>query len=197
MVAPPCELGRIQAGDATIEPVAAAGEIGVELDGLGQERGEVARGHDRAHGLGGGGLDPALADHDRRRMAAGAHAGCARRTRTAVGSMVARSSASSPLRAGQRAAQAVADADGDRRRGRLALLHHVEVVVEGGDLVDLGLGEAQLLGQGRDVLGRDVAAAVLDQVQELDQQVAPARPVAQQRPDLVERLGLRPAGRAP
>ena len=96
-----------------------------------------------------------------------------------------------------RAAQAVADADGDRRRRRLALLHHVEVVVEGGDLVDLGLGEAQLLGQGRDVLGGDVAPAVLDQVQELDQQVAPARPVAQQRPDRVERLGLRPAGRAP
>ncbi len=158
-------------------------------DGLGQERGEVARGHDRAHGLGGGGLDPALADHGRRRMAAGAHAGCGEHTdrrRVHGGAQLGQES----VRAGQRAAQAVADADGDRRRGRLALLHHVEVVVEGGDLVDLGLGEAQLLGQGRDVLGGDVAPAVLDQVEELDQEVAPAWPIAEQRPDSVECLGL-------
>ena len=183
------ELGRIQAGDATIELVPTAGEIGLQLDGLGQERGEVARGHDRAHGLGGGGLDPAPADHGRRRMAAGAHAGCGEHTdrrRVHGGAQLGQES----VRAGQRAAQAVADADGDRRRGRLALLHHVEVVVEGGDLVDLGLGEAQLLGQGRDVLGGDVAPAVLDQVEELDQEVAPAWPIAQQRPDSVECLGL-------
>ena len=83
------------------------------------------------------------------------------------------------LRPSHGAAQAVADADGHGRRGCLALLHHVEVVVEGGDLVDLGLRQPQLLGQRRHVLGRDMAVAVLDQVQELDQQVAPARAVAQ------------------
>ena len=86
-------------------------------------------------------LDPAPADCGRRAHGAGAHAGCGEHTdrRQVHGGSAA---AAESVRAGQRAAQAVADADGDRRRGRLALLHHVEVVVEGGDLVDLGLGEA-------------------------------------------------------
>ena len=74
--------------------------------------------------------------------------------------------------------------------------------VEGRDLVDLGLGEPHLLGERGQMRGRQVAEAVLDQVQMLDQQVAPARPVAEQRAHLVERrilelaaLGLRPPRR--
>ena len=47
----------------------------------------------------------------------------------------------------QRAGQRLAHAHGDLGRWRFALLHHVEVVVEGGDLVDLGRRELELIGQ--------------------------------------------------
>ena len=176
-------------GDAAVEPVAAAIQIGVEVDGLGQERVQIARGHDRAHRLGGGGLDPALADHDRGRMAARPHAG--RGHHPDRGGIDGRTQLrQEPVGAGKRAAQAVADAHGDRRRRRLAFLHHVEVVVEGGDLVDLGLGEAQLLGECRDVRCGDVAVPVLDQMQELDQEVAAAGTLAQEGADVGQRFGL-------
>ncbi len=42
--------------------------------------------------------------------------------------------------------------------------------------------------------GREVAVLVLNQMQMLDQQVAAARPVAQQRLDLVQRARGRPGG---
>ncbi len=51
-------------------------------------------------------------------------------------------------------------------------MHHVEVVVEGGDFVDLGLGQPHLLGQGPHVTRGQVAVAVLDQMQMFDQEVA-------------------------
>ena len=100
---------------------------------------------------------------------------------------------------GHGAAQAVADPDGQRRGRVLALLHDVEVVIEGRDLVDLGLGETQFVRQDGDMLGRDVAPAVLDQVQELDQVVAAAWPVAEELAQLVARLGpyLPPPGGDP
>ena len=82
----------------------------------------------------------------------------------------------------QLAGQAVADPDGERRRRRLVLLDHVEMGVEGRDLVDLGLRQAHLLGERREMGGREVAVAVLDQMQMLDQQIAPARPLAEQAP---------------
>ena len=45
------------------------------------------------------------------------------------------------LGAGHRAGQAVADPDGQRRRGGFAVMHDIEMRVEGGDLIDLGLGQ--------------------------------------------------------
>ena len=63
----------------------------------------------------------------------------------------------------------------------------VEMGVEGGDLVDLGQGQPHLVGERREMARVQAAVAVLDQVQVLDQQVARARPVAEQRPDLLER----------
>jgi hypothetical protein len=59
--------------------------------------------------------------------------------------------------------------------------------VEGGDLPDLGLGQTHLLGQRAQMRGRQMALGILDQVQMLDQQVAAARAVAQQRPHLGQR----------
>ncbi len=68
------------------------------------------------------------------------------------------------------------------------------MVVERGDFVDLGLGQAHVLGQGAQVPGGEMAVAVLDQVQELDQQVAAAGPGAQQLTHIGQGLVLdRPA----
>ena len=89
-----------------------------------------------------------------------------------------------------RAGEAVADPDRDRRRRRLALLHHVEVGVEGRDLVHLRLRQPHLVRERRQVLRRQAAVAILDQVQELDQQVPPPRPLAEKLADLVRRRRL-------
>ena len=84
------------------------------------------------------------------------------------------------VRAGQLAGDRIADAHGDRRRRGVAFLHHVEVVIEGRHLVDLGHRHLHL-GRERDEMGgRQVAVAVLNLVQVLDQQVAAARRVAEQ-----------------
>ncbi len=97
------------------------------------------------------------------------------------------------LGAGHGAGQAVADPDGERLRWRLAFLHDVEMRVEGRDLVDLGLGHTHLLGQRRKMAGREMPVLVLDEVQELDQEVAPAVGRAQQYPDFMQSTRLRPA----
>ena len=70
---------------------------------------------------------------------------------------------------------------------RFAFLHHVEVVVEGRDFVDLGRRELELLRERDEVRGRQAAVRVLDAVQVLDQQVRAPRRVAEQRADLGER----------
>jgi hypothetical protein len=57
----------------------------------------------------------------------------------------------------------------------LPLLHDLEVVVEGRDLVHLGLRELHLLRERRQVRRGEMAVAVVDPVQMLDQQVAPPR----------------------
>ena len=88
---------------------------------------------------------------------------------------------------GHPARQRLAHAHGDRWRRRLAFLHHVEVVVERRDLVDLGQRELHLLRQRDDVRRRDVTAGVLDPVQVLDQEIAPPGRIAQQRPHFRER----------
>ena len=107
--------GGCRAGDAVIELVAARGAVTVEVDGLGQARVEVAR---RDHAR----TASAVAGSTRRcpTMTAGAwlHAPMqgARTTRTAVGSAAASQLRQQPLGPEHGAAQAVADADRQRRR---------------------------------------------------------------------------------
>ena len=113
----------------------------------------------------------------------------ARTTRTSRPSLAGRSRKQT-LGARHGAGERVAHPHRDGRRRRLAFLHHVEMGVEGRDLVDFGERELHLLRQRREMRGGEMAVAVLDQVQVLDQQVAPARPVAEQRAHLVERLRL-------
>ena len=64
------------------------------------------------------------------------------------------------------------------------------MVVEGRDLEDLGQGQAHLVGQRGEMAVRELAVAVLDQVEVLDQQVAPPRPLAEQRAHLGQRRRL-------
>ena len=85
------------------------------------------------------------------------------------------------LRPGQFTRQRIADTDGQRGRRGLALFHHVEMRVETCDLINLGHRQAHFFCQGTQMRGREMAKAVLDQMQKLDQQVAGARAVAQQR----------------
>jgi hypothetical protein len=94
------------------------------------------------------------------------------------------------VRAGHLARQAVADADGERRWRDLAFLDDVEVVVEGRDLEHLGLRELHLGGERSEVLCAQVAEAVLQLVQVLDQEVARPRRVAEERDDVGERIGV-------
>ena len=131
--------------------------------------------------LGGGVLDVTVTDLGDRRGVAAAHAG--RPQHPHVASKPVRKLGEQGLGAGHGAAQAVADPDGDLRRRRLAVEHDIEMGVEGGDLVDLGHGQRHLLGERVQVRGGEPAIAVLDQVQVLDQQVAVARALVQERSD--------------
>ena len=63
-------------------------------------------------------------------------------------------------------------------------------MVESGDLVDLGLGELDFLGQCGQMLGRQLAKPIVDSMEVLDQQVTPRRLVAQHRTNVGERRGL-------
>ena len=82
------------------------------------------------------------------------------------------------------AGDGIAHAHGDRRRRRVALFDHVEVVIEG-RLVHLGHRQLHLGGKSDQVRRRQTVIAVLDLVQVLDQQVAASGRVAKQRTNLL------------
>ena len=71
--------------------------------------------------------------------------------------------------------------------------------VERRHLVDLGERELHRLGERRHVVRREAALGILDQMQMLDQQVAPPRPVAEQRAHAQRRgrADLAPLGLGP
>ena len=62
--------------------------------------------------------------------------------------------------------------------------------VERGNLVNLGQRQAHLLRQCHEVAGIEAAEMVLQQVEMLDQQVAPPLALAEQRAHLIERLRI-------
>ncbi len=129
-----------------------------------------------------------MADGADRRAVASAHAG--RAHDPDIGAELVRQLAQEMLGAGHGAGERIAHPHRDRGRRRLAFLHHVEMGVEGRDLVDLGQRELHLLRQRGKMRGGEIAIAILDQVQILDEQIAPALPVAQQRAHLGKRGGL-------
>ncbi len=126
-----------------------------------------------------------VADRDDRRLVAAAHA---RRARDA--DPVAEPGAQiieQMLGAIERAAEAVAHPHGQRRRRRLVIHDDVEMRIERGDLVNLGQGEPHLLGQRHQMPGMEAAVMVLQQMQVLDQEVAAALALAEQRRHFGER----------
>ena len=127
-------------------------------------------------------------DLRRRRAVAGADAGRAHDTDVFADAFLQRRD----QRVGTHhlAGERIADPDGDRRRARVVVAEHVEMGVERRDLVDLGQRELHLFRQRRHVVGRETALRILDQVEVLDQEIPPARPVAEQRAHPFRRSGI-------
>ena len=94
------------------------------------------------------------------------------------------------LRAQHGAGQGIADPDGQRRNIRLAFLHHVEMRVEGRGLEHFRKGKLHLVGECGEVGGGDLVIFVLDEMQVLDQEIAPPRPVAEQHLDFMGGLRI-------
>ena len=107
----------------------------------------------------GGGEHLDMADRADRRAVARTHA---RRAHDAnLGPELAGKIAQQPFRALHRARQRIAHPHRHRRRRLLAFLHHVEMRVEGRDLVNLGLSKLHLGGERREMRGGKVAEAIL------------------------------------
>jgi hypothetical protein len=95
--------------------------------------------------------------------------------------------------AGHGTRQAGAHPHRHARRGT-PIVQKTEVVIEAGDLENLGLAQAQALGQGGQVGGAQALFGVLKPVQVFDQQVAPQRqPLAQGSHPGPRSLGRYPA----
>ncbi len=140
-------------------------------------------------------VDEVMADLGRRRGIAAADAGRAHHANAGAGAVL--QFVQQRFRAQHRAGQGIADADGQRRDVGLAFLHDVEMRIEGRGLEHLGEGELHLVGERCEMRCGNLVILVLDQVQILDQEIAPARPVAEQQLDLVRggRIDLPPLRR--
>ncbi len=154
-----------------------------------------------AQAFAGGVIDLAVTDPRRRR--AGAAADAWRADHTHLGRIDDGGQVLDKLLATrQHAADGIADPDGQGRRRRIAFADDVEVIVEGSDLVDLGLRHAHILGQGAQVPRRQMPVPVLDQVEEFDQEIAASLARSQQlahvrQSPVVDRPPLGPAVSAP
>ena len=183
-------LGQSAGAQPLEQLIAAAGDIGVVVDIVGQMRVGVAAPGRRQYAGNTGVIDKVVTDLDCRRGVAAADAGRAHHANAGAGTAL---QVLQQLFAAQhRAGQGIADPDGQRRNVRRALLHHVEMGVEGRGFEHLGKRQLHLVGERGQVGGGDLVIAVLDQMQVLDQEVATPRPVAEQCGDLLGGLRDRP-----
>ena len=133
--------------------------------------------------------------HRHRRLLAAADAGCSHHAHAVAGERGLQL-AHQALGAAEFTAQAVADAH-CQAGGLLIALHDLKVVIEGGDLVDLGHRKIHFLGQRHQMPVVQAAVGVVELVQVLDQQIAPmatVRPFSNQGHHLGQGLcvGLTP-----
>ena len=163
--------------------IAARSAIGREVL-IGRHLGvEIARGAHGGDALGCCMVDMAVAHFGDGGGVAAAHAGRAQDAHLGRVHPL-RQRARQRIGARQLAGKRIAHPDRQGGRRGLILAHGVEMGVEGRDLPHLGLRKAHLFGERAQVAGGEMAVGVLDEVQELDQKVAPARLVAQKRAHL-------------
>ncbi len=129
-----------------------------------------------------------VTDGTDRGAVAGAHAGRAQDAH--AGTQFPRQLGQQLFGARHRTRQRVANAHGDCGRRQLTFLHHIEMRIEGRDLIDLGQRQFHLGGERGEMRGGKTAIGVLNEMQMLDQQIAPARLVAEQRAHFLERLRI-------
>ena len=167
----------------TEQLVSAILHIGVVIDIARNDRIGLAPRGGREN-LGGGCVENvAVTDLGDRRIVAEADAGRAHHADR--GASLALQVLQQLFAAQHRASQGIADADSKRGDVGLALLYHVEMRVEGRGLEHFGEGQLHRVRKGGEMCRRDLVIFVLDQVQMLDQEVAPTRPVAEQQFDLL------------
>src|ERR1700736_87176 len=101
------------------------------------------------------------------------------------------------LRAQHRTGERVADANGQGRDIRFDFLTHIEMEVERRGLKLFRKRKLHLVGKSREMGGGNLVIFVLDEVQMLDEKIAPPQPVAEQKFDLVRsrRVDLASLGR--
>ena len=163
--------------------IAAVRAVGIEGFIIGNHGVEIALGDDGFDLFGCRVIDVAMADLQHRGGVAAAHAGRAHHPDfRGIAAFFQRGF--ERLRARQFTGQRITDPDRQVGRGRFALLHHIEMGIEGRDLVDLCHAQAHFLGQSTQMRCGKMAIFILDEVQILNQQIAPARAVAQQRAHL-------------
>ena len=128
-----------------------------------------------------------MADRADRCMVACTHA---RRANDAhIAAELARQFGQQPLGSSHGAGQGITHPHRHRRR-RGAVLHHVEMRIEGRDLVHLGQRHAHQMRERGQMRRGEMAVFVLDQMQMLDQQIAAARPFREQRLNLGQGGGV-------
>ena len=172
-------LTRPLSGQAfTQQPVAAVPGISIEVPISGQLGFSSACADSRHHGAGAGLRHVVLTDFGHGRRVATPHAGRAHQAHLTA-YRAGKLSEQSPG-TGEFAGDAVAHPHSQGRRRRLVLFHHVETGVEGGDLEDFHQSQTHFLSQRRQVDRGKVPVMVLDQMQMLDEQIAPTGPVTQQ-----------------
>ena len=156
-------VDRKSTAAARFEPlVSPFSDIGLEPDiarDFGAERAAVDRGSHPAR-IGRG--DRVVPDRDCGRTVAGAHAGCAQDAHIGAGPRL--QGFDQRLRAHHFAGDRIAYPDRGRRRARLIVLQHVEMVIEGRDLVDFGQRHPHLVGKCHQMGWGQAAFGVLDQM---------------------------------
>ncbi len=188
-------FGELAGANPLEQFVAAAGDVGFVTDIIRQMGVGVAVLHSREHALDTGMVDEMVADLRRRRGIATADAG--RPHHANAGARLILQLVQQFFAAQHRAGQGIADPDGQRRDIGLALLHDVEMRIEGRGLEHFRKGQLHLVGE-RGEMGRgNLVIAGLDQMQMFDQEIAAPRPVAEQKLDFVRggRLDLTPLRR--
>ena len=118
------------------------------------------------HVRNGGVIDEVMADFGGRRGIAAADAGRAHHANAGAGAIL--QFVQQLFRTHHGAGQRIAHANGQRRDVRLALLHHVEMRVEGRGLEHFRKRQLHLVGKGRKMRRRDLVILVLNQMQMLD-----------------------------